>query len=1506
VALMDRLERLARRASERRRRVWVGEGGLWCELRCRGGAPDEAAGERIAGRVSGAPGVAWARYNRPFQRLVVSPEEGVAPETLLEAVRGAERAEGLSRAPFSPDLPDHPGERYSRRRALIQAGASTGSLALGAGLRAAGAEVTRGEIDLAALNTALENMPQSRKALDRLLGGGAADMALSLASSLSQGLAQGNTGQPVDLVYRALRLRELRANRGTWEARAAALSSPEGHTLSPADPGPRPGKLPKGPVERYSERAAFASLGGFSFGVASTGEAEKATAPVFGLAPKPARVGREAFGAALGHALARRGVLVLDDRVLRRLDRIDTLVTAEGLLEPTQGELAEVLAARPEEQELVQRRANALFLAAEPEAPRAAGGWSLAPLEVALEGELAAAAAAWRRRGRWVLALRQGPRLAALVGVRAVVDAEERALVAEARHIGLTLIPVTARPERVSWFAPEEVIDPSGGAIEAVRALQRAGRGVAYVAAGPDPALRAADLGLGLHRAGAPAPWGADLIGEEGRGDLAFLVDAIGLARDASRQSAWLGLAEAAAGAALSLEGQEMSTLRRIMLTTNATSLAAVANGWRVARGLEERPRQRSRDRTAWHALEGDEVLTRLEVSAEGLSEEEALRRCPPEDIPIPPWAALVRFIGEEIANPFAPLLAGGAGLSALMGSTADAAMVAATVGISGVVGGVQRFRAERALTELGRQRPTQVRARRGGELRWVATNQLAVGDVIALEAGEHIPADCRVLEARALETDESSLTGESLPVAKSADPSFARALGDRSSMLYAGCSVAAGNALAVVVAVGADTAARQGTLGRSSEAPPTGVEARLAALTGLTAPVAGLAGLAVLASGLARQRPPSEIVGSAVSLTVAAVPETMPLLATAAQLAAARRLSAKGALVRNPRSVEALGRVEVLCADKTGTLTEGRIQLALVSDGVREVASGSLGGDDREVAAALRGVLAVAMRATPRAEGPLPHPTDQALADGAAAAGVEDGGAERLEELPFEPGRGYHATLHRREGASGEGPLGEAGASLAVKGSPEAVIARCRASRAGGREAPEPLDDDGREVLLTAARALAGRGLRVLAVADGPAPGGAQRSAEGGPSLSDQAVSGLVFRGFVGLADPVRPTSRGAIEALRSAGIATVMVTGDHPETARAIAAELGLGGGEILTGPELEALDDQGLAAALEGVSVFARVAPHHKVRIVRAFQRAGRVVAMTGDGANDAPAIRLADVGLALGEQSTAAARGVADVIITDGHIETIVEAVMEGRGLWRSVRDAVSLLVGGNLGEIGFSLVGGLVEGRSPLNMRQIMLVNLFTDALPALSIAVSPPSKVDPAALLAEGPERSLGASLDRDIAWRAVLTSSAATTAWIAGRAWGDARHANTVALLALVGAQLGQTLVSGGRHRQVLLPALGSAAALLAIVETPGLSGALGCKPLGPVGLAQAATATAAATAAAAAGPAAGRRIAARLEGSRAVARLRQSELARLLTDSRPALRLRRAAALLAEELED
>lgn len=995
-----------------------------------------------------------------------------------------------------------------------------------------------------------------------------------------------------------------------------------------------------------------------------------------------------------------------------------------------------------------------------------------------------------------------------------------RELVASIRRAGHMFAVLGGDSHLQQEIRADLLLEDGDRACAAVRALQEDGCVVALVAAGPEDAIVAADLGIAVPAADGTVPRSGDLLCLKGLVDAEFLVAATAVAHEVSRQSAALALAGSALGAGVALVSRPNRAGGRALNTVNAASVLAMANGTRAGMALGRRPAVRIAS-TPWHELDVDDVLRRLESGELGLDEAAARQRLPPSPQTARLPLRLARSIVEELANPLTPVLAGGSALAAATGSPVDAALVAGVAGAGSLVGGVQRLRAELAVESLARRTAPTARVRREGIPLVVDAGLLVPGDVVLLEAGDAVPADCRVMEADSLEVDESSLTGESFPVLKAPRAVFTPSVAERTSMLYEGSTVAAGEAVAVVVEVGAATEANAGFAAGAAQPPSGGVERRLRELTAMTIPVALAGGAAVAASALLRGNPLAGAAGPAVSLAVAAIPEGLPVLATAAQIAAARRLAGHGIVVSNPRAVEALGRVGVLCVDKTGTLTEGRIELHSVLARERARRAGEAGEEERAVVAA-------ALRATPEPEAgrSMPHMTDEAIVRGAERLGIDaDAGAPgwvRVDELHFEPRRGYHATL----GHSGGSEL------LAVKGAPEELAGRCTWRGTGA--ARRRLTAAGRARLAEEVDRLARQGLRVLAVAERSraAADGATRAA-----LSDDDVADLTLLGLVALADAVRPTAAQAVDGVRAAGVSVVMVTGDHPSTAEGIAAELGiLDGRRVMTGSELDELDDEQLDALIGEISVFARVTPSDKVRIVAAYQRAGLAVAMTGDGANDAAAIRLADVGVALGVRATPAARDAADVVIADDRIETIVDAIIEGRALWAAVRDAIAILLGGNLGEILFTAGGSAALGRSPLNARQLLLVNLLTDVAPALTIAVRQPRDRTGADLAAEGPELSLGAPLRRAIALRAATTAAGAGMAFAGASLTGRPHRAGTTALVALVGTQLGQTVASSWSDPWTVAAAAASAGALCGIVQTPGVSQLFGCTPLGPV----------------------------------------------------------------------
>ncbi|HEX5542591.1 MAG TPA: HAD-IC family P-type ATPase [Micromonospora sp.] len=1416
------LTRTARVAGLPARAVWSRPGRHHIEVKGVNQVGSEGLARRVEQSLEKLPGVAWARVNAPSGRVVVAvcpPEPRL--DDVIAAVAAAERARPVEPDPEVAE-PQPPEEGPRTPRALSTMAADALGLGLAAATRILPFTPVPGEI--AGLANVVDLHPRLHALLGKALHGQQrADSALPLVEALAQGLTGRWAGIVVDGAKRVWQWSEARAQLATWESFEEQLTgTPERAAAGPV-PDERPRAKPDGPVQRYSARVLNAA--GLAAGAALPVAGFKRAAAL-GLAalPKAAVTGLEAYGAHLGRVLARRGVLAMDRGVLRELDRIDTLILDEAVLQSDRATLTDLVPLPGAETGEVATRAFTLFDPDEPTAVRHADGWSLGPLDrLALPG-LGDSEPARRlgEEGGLVLGLAADNRPQAVIKVESEPVPGLESVVAAARQSGVRLI-VAGEHGRRPDFA-DDLMPGNHQLAASVRTLQADGATVMLISANQH-ALARSDCGVGISHPDRPPPWGAHLVIGPELNEAALVVAAIGTARTVAGHGIALSGASSSLGALLAFTSPRWRLPGRALVPVNAAAGLAFADGaWR-ARQLHRQPAPPPAAAAPWHLMPAEIVLARLSSGPEGLASEEVQRRSSGEDPGKDAGAGLAHAFAEELANPLTPVLAAGAGLSGAVGSPIDAGLVGGVVALSALIGAVQKVRTERSLAALLSRSAVSARVRRDGSDQVISADDLVPGDIIIVEPNDVIPADCRILEAAGLEADESSLTGESLPVVKSSAPVVAAAVADRTSMLYEGTTVAAGNGRAVVVATGADTEVGRGIAMARQTSPTTGVEARLARLTRVTVPVAAGAAATVVGAGMVRGIPLTQTVASAANLAVASVPEGLPFLVNAAQLAAARRLAEHGALVRNPRTIEALGRVDVLCFDKTGTLTEGRLKLAGVGDGSRYARLDGLNEP-------LRDILAAALRATPPADEPeqLARQTDRAVLAGASAAGVNaDTGAPgwaRVSELPFEPSRGYHATVGRH-GAE---------VLLSVKGAPETVLPRCRRHRTPQGE--QDLDQQGRDDLRHRLEQHAAAGHRILALAERQIPDHA-RLPDGEEPVTDADVDELTFVGFLAIADVVRDSAAPAVRRIRDAGVQVIMITGDHPATAEAIASTINPddGGQRVVTGAELDRLDDDALAELLGRTDVVARCTPTQKVRIIQILRGRGRTVAMTGDGANDAPAIRLADVGIALGERGTPAARAAADLVVTDDHLETIIAALIEGRAMWSSVRHALSVLIGGNIGEIAFSVLSAAATGRSALNGRQILLVNLLTDLAPAMTMAVRPPRPEETDDLLGEGPDVSLGSALTRETTVRATTTTLGASAAWTLARVTGRRRRAGTVALAALVGTQLGQTALAGGATRGTVAASIASAAVLGAIIQTPGLSHFFGCTPLGPVG---------------------------------------------------------------------
>ncbi|MGW2700280.1 HAD-IC family P-type ATPase [Streptomyces sp. NPDC001340] len=1431
----------------RTRRTWAVPGGVQIEVRHLGRPGTAEAARDLEARLCEVPGVGRAEVNGTLGCVYVACEPtGTDLDRVVRLVAEAEAESGTvaeetageggprmtdtataERAPRAVGYPGGPEPQIGAALQLAASLAGFGVAVLGRITRLPGLPPV-----VPALLHLSEATPWLREATARAFGTAAAETGWATANLVVSTLTYHPLSPLVSSALAAARYAEATARHQTWQSWSSRLAGREGAYRHDAAPvRERPAPLPPGPAERHAKKAVPAAAGGYPLTAAVTRSHDRALAVLIAGIPRGPWAGREAFSAAVGQAASSRGGLVLRPETLRRLDRIDTVVLDARVLATRAWTVDTVVpvAPTPEHADIDEIHAVVHEMADSDDLsqPVVQGDWALSPLPddrdtpAGLPEETTALAEEWTGQGARVLLVARRNRPVAVASLVPQLRPLAEHLVQAARGCDRVVL-VGGPPGLHRRFGLDEAV-PTGGTrtVALVRSLQKEGRGVAVVTVGARRALAQADLGIGVTDGAHRVRWDADVAGAP---DVAhLLLTALPEARALSRRCVRMECVGTLVGATAALAVRRRGAWARARLATDGVTLAAIGAGLWAGRMLHRRPAPAAADRTPWHTMTTRQVMARLGTSPRGLDDDEAARRHRFAGHDGSPVAeTLIGRVGEELVNPLTPVLGVGGAISAALGSVVDAVLIGGVLGVNALVGGAQRVGADRAAESLVEAASARVRVRRAGRPGTIETSadRLVTGDVIELLAGDAVPADCRVIEATGLEADESSLTGESQVVPKTPAPTAAAAVADRRSMLYEGTAVAAGRALAVVVATGAATEAGSAARSAPAEAAPeSGVEHRLNALGRWFLPLSIASGAVLFLVEVTRRRPLGAALGSAVSLCVAAVPEGLPFVATVAELAAARRLSSRNTLVRSAPTIEALGRTDVLCFDKTGTLTEGRISLQQVSDGIERRPLDAL-------TPRLRRVVATAALAGPPGPGAeLTHPTDRAIAAGAQKAGVATvpetaDGWQRLAELPFEPARGYHAVLGRAGGRR----------RLVVKGAPEVVLARCERVRQNGTTVP--FTPELREAIDRDIDWHARRGLRVLAVAERPVP-----DREARPSLDGGDVERLCLLGLIGLADPIRPTAAESVGRLAAAGVRIVMFTGDHPSTAAAIAGELQPDRApHMMTGPELDALDDAELTRTLPRISVFARVTPAHKARIVTALRAAGRVVAVTGDGANDAAAIRISDVGIAIGSRATPAARTAADMVVTDDRIETIVDAIVEGRAMWGSVRKALGILLGGNLGEIAFVLGTTLLTGRSALNARQLLLVNLLTDMLPAMAIAARPPSG-RAEKLLAEGPEASLGTALTRHIRLRATVTALAAGSAWITARVTGTRSRADTVALVALVASQLLQTLVDAGRDPVVLLAALGSLAALGLVVAVPPLSRFFGSRPLGPAG---------------------------------------------------------------------
>ena len=764
-----------------------------------------------------------------------------------------------------------------------------------------------------------------------------------------------------------------------------------------------------------------------------------------------------------------------------------------------------------------------------------------------------------------------------------------------------------------------------------------------------------------------------------------------------------------------------------------------------------------------WQQYTVPETLKKLGVSAEkGLSETEAAhrrRRDGPNRLRAARRETLLHRFLMQFSDFMVLILLAAAGVSLATsfleknGDFLDPIMILSIVVLNAIIGTVQESRAEKALESLQKLSAPVAHVRRGGKLTRIPAENVVAGDVMLLEEGDCIPADGRLISTTGFKTEESALTGESLPVEKDARLIFSaqEPAAECRNLVFAGTNAAAGSAWAVVTETGMNTQMGHiASLLDAGDAPQTPLQQKLAK----TGKILGLAAVAICAAifvmGLFQHRDPLTMFMISVSLAVAAIPEGLPAVVTIVLALGVRRMAARRAIIRRLPAVETLGCATVICSDKTGTLTQNKMEVTALTDAFGALEAQTEAG--RQLLGYGARCCSVRFADGASAGG---DPTERAIVAAAEAAGVHVSGGARIDELPFDSTRKRMTVVCRVEGRV-----------LAItKGAPEIVVGLCDTCMSGGQT--QRITPETRDRICRLARTLSERALRVIAVAVRELPPNASQA---------DYEQALCWVGMIGMMDPPRPEVPDAVQTCRRAGIRPVMITGDHAATAAAIARQIGIltADDAVLTGAQLDAMPDEELRSRAAHCTVYARVSPEHKVRIVRALQQRGEVVAMTGDGVNDAPALKAADIGCAMGQSGTEVAKSAADMVLTDDCFGTIVAAVEEGRGIYANIRKAVHFLLSCNIGEILTVFAASLMHLPVPLLAIQLLWVNLVTDSLPALALGVEPADRD----VMRQKPVRRgrslFSGGLGIRIVLEGALIGSLALLAFTLGRAYFD------------------------------------------------------------------------------------------------------------------------------------
>ena len=845
-----------------------------------------------------------------------------------------------------------------------------------------------------------------------------------------------------------------------------------------------------------------------------------------------------------------------------------------------------------------------------------------------------------------------------------------------------------------------------------------------------------------------------------------------------------------------------------------------------------------------------EEVLQALGVTAEGLSSQEAqtrLEKYGPNKLKEAPKPTLVQRFLAQLKDPMLIILMIAAAVSALTGMLsgesewAEVIIIIAVVLLNAILGVIQESKAEAAIEALQTMTAATCKVLRDGKLAVLHSDELVPGDVVILEAGDAVPADGRIIENASLKIEEAALTGESVPVNKLIDALNLTSgkeevpLGDRKNMCYMGSTVVYGRGKAVITETGMDTEMGKiaGALAAAQE-EQTPLQKKLDSLgKTLSFLVLGIC-VFIFAFNLIMHGEFSlpailETFMVAVSLAVAAIPEGLATVVTVVLSIGVTKMSKRNAVIRRLTAVETLGCTQVICSDKTGTLTQNKMT---VVDHI---------GDTQLLATAMALCSDANLNEANQAEG---EPTECALVNFAYSVGLHKAGLEkatpRVDEAPFDSGRKMMSTVHDLGGKFVQ----------YTKGGPDVVLARCAYYLDG--EEVKPMTDAKRAEIMAANKAMADKALRVLAAAKRDWN---EKPTDNTPEFLEQE---LVFVGLTGMIDPVRPEVKAAIEECRSAGIRAVMITGDHKDTAVAIAKELGIitDASEAITGAELDAISDEDICEYVKKYGVYARVQPEHKTRIVTAWKANNCITAMTGDGVNDAPSIKSADIGVGMGITGTDVTKNVADMVLADDNFATIVSAVGEGRRIYDNIRKAIQFLLASNMSEV-LGVFGATLIGFTLLNPVHLLFINLVTDCFPALALGMEEAEPDTMNRPPRDSKDGIFSGGLGFDVVYQGVLVTIITIAAYLIGafmdpavgsfaalRAAGVSEHGMTMAFLAMSMCEIfhsfnlrsqRKSIFSLKSHNKILWAAmLGSLLLTTLVIEVPFLANAFGFTPIG------------------------------------------------------------------------